>query len=181
MYVLSPVVYTMHKALFKCPDLVTVCKTTQSCPYIISALSGDSGTLFVVSLILDARSVAGEVVLVILAVGFLRCACYPAVCACAIFLRCACYPAVCACAISEGACSNWLRRQGEANDRHLGAWLGLNTFSISLDILILISSPIICQSWHRFLGRVDSCVLIKHLYRDFILETFKSVTVSNRS
>ena len=145
MYVLSPVVYTMHKALFRCPDLVTVCKTTQSCPYIISALSGNSGTLFVVSSILDARSVAGEVVLVILAVGF---------------LRCACYPAVCACAISEGACSNWLRRQGEANDRHLGAWLGLNTFIISLDILILISSPIICQSWPRFLGRVDSCVLI---------------------
>ena len=82
MYVLSPVVYTMHKALFNCPDLVTVCKTTQSCPYIISALSGDSGTLFVVSLILDARSVAGVVVCVILAVGFLRCACYPAVCAC---------------------------------------------------------------------------------------------------
>ena len=130
--------------------------------------------MFVVSLILDARSVAGEVVLVILAVGFLRCACYPAVCACGVlailqcvlvlvvgFLRCAWLPAILqSCAISEGACSNWLRRQGEANDRHLGAWLGLNTFIISLDILILISSPIICQSWPRFLGRVDSCVLI---------------------
>ena len=100
MYVLSPVVYTVQKALFKRPDLVTVCKKTQSCPHIISALSGDSGTLFVVSLILDARSVAGEVVLVILAVGFLRCAILQCVLVQVVgFLRCACYPAVCACCL----------------------------------------------------------------------------------
>ena len=82
MYVLSPVVYTMHKALFKCPDLVTVCKTTQSWP-IANICTIKVATVASCS-ILDARSVAGEVVLVILAVGFLRCACYPAVCACGV-------------------------------------------------------------------------------------------------
>ena len=73
MYVLSPVVYTVHKALFRCPDLVTVCKTTQSWP-IDNICTKWRQWHLEVSLILDARSVPGEVVLVILAVGFLRCA-----------------------------------------------------------------------------------------------------------
>ena len=141
--------YTVHKAFYKCSDPVNMCKTTQNWPIDKICTKWRQWNL-VVFLILDAKSVGGVVVRVFLAAGFLRCACHLAVRACGVLAILQCVLVQSRRAPARTGCG---AKEREANDRHLGAWLGL-TFIISLDILILVSSPIIYQllvlsSWNR--------------------------------